>query len=158
MLKRTDLLSLLLLSLLAACSQQQPSAPPPPQSAMSAPAVAEAPPAAAPAPTSAAAPPAAVAATPETAGGKLAQSDDKGKKVYEATCVACHAAGVAGAPKFGDKALWAPRIAQGVDTLYTHAIKGFQGKAGMMPPKGGSMNLSDADVKAAVDYIVAHAK
>ena len=157
MLKRTDLLSLLLLSLLAACSQQQPSAPPP-QSAMPAPAVAEAPPAAAPAPTSAAAPPAAVAATPETAGGKLAQSDDKGKKVYEATCVACHAAGVAGAPKFGDKALWAPRIAQGVDTLYTHAIKGFQGKAGMMPPKGGGMNLSDADVKAAVDYMMAHAK
>ena len=157
MLKRTELLSLLLLSLLAACSQQQPSAPPP-QSAMPAPAVAEAPPAAAPASTPAAAPPAAVAATPETAGVKLAQSDDKGKKVYEATCVACHAAGVAGAPKFGDKALWAPRIAQGVDTLYTHAIKGFQGKVGMMPPKGGSMNLSDADVKAAVDYMVAHAK
>ena len=144
MLKRTELLSLLLLSLLAACSKQQQSEPPP-QSAAPAPAAAEAPPVAA-------------VATPETGGAKLAQSDDQGKKVYDSTCTACHAAGVAGAPKFGDKALWAPRIAQGMDTLYTHAIKGFQGKVGMMPPKGGSMSLSDADVKAAVDYMVAHAK
>ena len=158
MLKRTELLSLLLLSFLTACSQQQQSAPPPQQSTTPAAAVAEAPPAAATAPAPTEAPPAAAAATPETAGVKLAQSDDKGKKVYDSTCVACHAAGVAGAPKFGDKALWAPRIAQGVDTLYTHAIKGFQGKVGMMPPKGGSMSLSDADVKAAVDYMVAHAK
>ena len=72
--------------------------------------------------------------------------------------MACHAAGVAGAPKFGDKALWAPRIAQGIDKLYANSIKGFQGKTGMMPPKGGNMSLSDADMKAAVDYMVAHAK
>jgi len=157
MLKRTELLSLLLLSLLAACSQRQQSAAPP-QSATPAPGVAEAAPAVATVPAPAEAPPAAAAAAPETAGVKLAQSDDKGKKVYDTTCVACHAAGVAGAPKFGDKASWAPRIAQGVDTLYTHAINGFQGKVGMMPPKGGSMNLSDADVKAAVDYMMAHAK
>jgi cytochrome c5 len=65
---------------------------------------------------------------------------------------------VAGAPKLGDKAAWGPRIAQGIDTLYTHSIKGFQGKAGMMPPKGGNMALSDADVKAAVDYMVAQSK
>jgi cytochrome c5 len=72
--------------------------------------------------------------------------------------MACHAAGVAGAPKLGDKAAWAPRIAQGADTLHTHAIKGFQGKAGMMPPKGGNMGAKDEDVKAAVDYIVSQSK
>jgi cytochrome c5 len=87
-----------------------------------------------------------------------AGADDAGKKIYDATCVACHAAGVAGAPKFGDKAAWAPRIAQGMDTLHTHALKGFQGKVGMMPPKGGNMSLKDDDVKAAVDYMVSHAK
>ncbi len=87
-----------------------------------------------------------------------AATTDKGKTVYETTCVACHAAGVAGAPKFGDKAAWAPRIAQGMDTLHNHAIKGFQGKSGMMPPKGGNMSLSDADVMAAVDYMVSNAK
>ena len=87
-----------------------------------------------------------------------AAGDDKGKKVYDTTCMACHAAGVAGAPKFGDKAAWAPRIAQGIDTLHTHALKGFQGKAGMMPPKGGNMSLKDDEVKAAVDYMVSQAK
>jgi cytochrome c5 len=85
-------------------------------------------------------------------------ADDKGKTTYDGICQACHAAGVAGAPKFGDKAAWAPRIAQGADTLHTHAIKGYQGKSGMMPPKGGNMSLSDEDVKAAVDYMVSHAK
>jgi cytochrome c5 len=87
-----------------------------------------------------------------------ADSGDKGKSVYEGTCVACHGAGIAGAPKFGDKAAWAPHIAKGIATLHEHAIKGFQGKAGMMPPKGGNMSLSDADVKAAVDYMVEHGK
>ena len=87
-----------------------------------------------------------------------AAADDKGKKIYDATCVACHAAGVAGAPKLGDKTAWAPRIAQGADTLHTHAIKGFQGKVGMMPPKGGNMSLKDEDVKAAVDYMVSQNK
>jgi cytochrome c5 len=81
-----------------------------------------------------------------------------GKKVYESSCIACHGAGIAGAPKFGDKAAWAPRIAQGVNTLHTHAIAGFTGKGGMMPPKGGNAMLSDADVKAAVDYMVSAAK
>lgn len=81
-----------------------------------------------------------------------------GKAVYERTCAACHAAGVANAPKFGDKAAWAPRIAQGANVLYDHAIKGFQGKAGVMPPKGGAVTTPDAEVKAAVDYMVAAAK
>jgi len=81
-----------------------------------------------------------------------------GKKVYDTACTACHAAGIAGAPKSGDKAAWAPRIAQGANVLYDHAIKGFQGKAGVMPARGGNTSLSDADVKAAVDYMVAGAK
>lgn len=79
---------------------------------------------------------------------------DKGKSVYDASCAACHNVGVAGAPKLGDKAAWKDRIAQGKDKLYEHSIKGFQGKAGFMPPKGGNMTLSDADVKAAVDYML----
>jgi cytochrome c5 len=82
---------------------------------------------------------------------------DAGKNLYNQTCVACHGAGIAGAPKFGDKAAWAPRIAQGSAVLYDHAIKGFQGKAGMMPPKGGA-TAPDAEVKAAVDYMAAAAK
>ena len=81
-----------------------------------------------------------------------------GKSTYDASCNVCHGAGIAGAPKLGDKANWAPRIAQGNDTLYTHAIKGYQGKAGMMPAKGGNAGLSDAAVKAAVDYMVSKAK
>ena len=80
-----------------------------------------------------------------------------GKKIYDASCAACHSTGVAGAPKVGDKAAWAARIKQGNNTLYDHAIKGFQGKTGMMPPKGGS-SASDEEVKAAVDYMVSASK
>lgn len=97
--------------------------------------------------------PAAVAAA--AAPGKL--SGDIGKNIYNASCAACHGAGIAGAPKLGDKTAWAPRIKQGENTLYEHAIKGFTGKSGMMPPKGGS-TASDAEVKAAVDYMVASVK
>jgi len=82
----------------------------------------------------------------------------KGKQIYDSVCFACHAMAVAGAPKFGDKEAWAPRIAQGMDTLFTHAINGFQGKSGVMPPKGGRTDLSDEDVKAAVTYMVDNAK
>lgn len=81
-----------------------------------------------------------------------------GKTVFEATCTTCHSAGIAGAPKFGDKAAWGPRIAQGKDTLYQHALNGFNGKAGAMPAKGGNGALADAEVKAAVDYMVSAAK
>ena len=97
--------------------------------------------------------PAAVAASNSATPAK---SD--GKKVFDTACTACHGAGIAGAPKFGDKAAWAPRIAEGTPTLYTHALQGFQGKGGVMPPKGGYSSLSDADVKAAVDYMVSAAK
>ena len=88
---------------------------------------------------------------------QIAQAEepaDKGKKVYDTACVVCHQTGVGGAPKIGDKAAWADRIAQGEATLADHAIKGFQGKTGMMPPKGGRADLSDEDVKAAVSYMV----
>jgi cytochrome c5 len=101
---------------------------------------------------------AAVAPTPTAAAAPAAPSAVDGKKVYDTACTACHTAGIAGAPKSGDKAAWAPRIAQGANVLYDHAIKGFQGKAGVMPAKGGNTSLSDAEVKAAVDYMVAGAK
>lgn len=119
-------------------------------SATSAPAAAATAPVA-PAAASAAATPAAPAAAPAVAAA------DAGKKVYESACIACHGAGIAGAPKMGDKAAWAPRIAQGANVLHDHAIKGFVGKAGMMPPKGGSP-ASDQEVMAAVDYMVAASK
>lgn len=77
-----------------------------------------------------------------------------GKKLYESVCMACHAAGIAGAPKFGDKSAWADRLRQGAPVLHEHAIKGYQGKAGVMPPKGGSA-ASDDEVRAAVDYMTA---
>lgn len=117
------------------------------------------------APATAAAPapaqPAATPGTPPTAGAiatpAVAGNNEAGKTLFNTACTACHTAGIAGAPKIGDKAAWAPRIAQGTNTLYEHAIKGFQGKAGVMPPKGGS-TAPDADVKAAVDYMVAAAK
>ena len=73
--------------------------------------------------------------------------------MYKQFCVACHGAGVAGAPKLGDKAAWAPRIAQGMPALVGNAIKG----KGAMPPKGGSP-ASDADIKATVEYMVGQSK
>jgi cytochrome c5 len=158
---RPILLSLSILPFLVACGKQEPpvpAAPPAPQTATPAPAPAPEAAAPTPAPTPTPAPeaaaPAPAPAAPATGGGNVA----KGEEIYKQTCFACHAAGVAGAPKLSDKAAWDPRIAQGIDTLYTHSLKGFQGKAGMMPPKGGNMTLSDADVKAAVDYMVAQSK
>jgi cytochrome c5 len=106
--------------------------------------------------TAAPAAPAPVAAPPAAppAPAPLAQNP-LGKKVYGSVCSMCHAANVAGAPKPGDKADWGPRIAQGNDTLYKHAIEGFTGAKGMMPPRGGGSTLTDDELKAAVDYMVA---
>jgi cytochrome c5 len=72
-----------------------------------------------------------------------------GEAIYKQVCVACHAAGVAGAPKSGDKAAWAPRIATGLDMLTQSVVKG----KGAMPPKGGSA-ASDAEIRSAVEYMV----
>lgn len=98
--------------------------------------------------------PAAVAAAPGAAAGAAAPAAANGKAVYDASCQACHAAGVAGAPKLGDKAAWAPRIGAGTAALVTSAIKGKNA----MPPKGGNASLADGDVKAAVEYMVAQSK
>ena len=84
--------------------------------------------------------------------GAVAQGGGEG--TYKSACFACHATGVAGAPKLGDKASWSARVAKGKATLYEHAIKGFNA----MPAKGGNTTLADADVKAAVDFLVAQAK
>jgi len=94
-----------------------------------------------------------VAAAPEATPAPTTQTADAsavGKKVYDSSCMACHTAGVAGAPRLGDKAGWAPRLKTGTDALYAASIKGKNA----MPPKGGNMALSDADVKAAVDYML----
>ena len=81
-----------------------------------------------------------------------------GQKVFQQTCIACHGAGVAGAPKFGDKAAWKEHVAKGLPTLEQHALHGFKGSKGFMPAKGGNSSLSDAQVKAAVHYMVEHSK
>ena len=81
-----------------------------------------------------------------------------GPQVYNNACLACHSAGVGGAPVLGDAEAWAPRIAQGMDVLKEHAIKGFQGSAGYMPAKGGRTDLSDKEVADAVEYMVAEAE
>jgi cytochrome c5 len=81
-----------------------------------------------------------------------------GQQVYQAACVVCHGAGIAGAPKLDDKRQWATRIAKGVDTLYASAVNGVQGSAGVMPARGGNPALSNAEVRAAVDYMVARSK
>lgn len=85
--------------------------------------------------------------------GELAMPTD-GPSLYEVACSSCHAQGIGGSPKSGDKAAWAPRLAQGTATLYKHALEGYQGKAGVMPAKGGRADVSDDMVKAAVDHMV----
>ena len=81
-----------------------------------------------------------------------------GAAAYDMACTACHGAGIAGAPKSGDKGAWGPRIAQGKDTLYKHAIEGYTGKTGMMPAKGGQTAWPDDLVKQAVDHMVEMSK
>jgi cytochrome c5 len=97
---------------------------------------------------------AAIAAAPEPVDTVMS-----GPQVYNAACIVCHAPpGVGGAPPLGDAANWGPRIAQGIETLHMHAINGFQGSAGFMPPKGGRVDLSDEEIIAAVDYMVEQAQ
>jgi cytochrome c5 len=98
------------------------------------------------------------AAEAGSGGGSASGSDLKGDEVFSMACVVCHGSGVAGAPKLGDVAAWAPRIAQGAAVLNQHALQGYQGKAGFMPPKGGRTDLSDQAVINAVDHMVANSK
>ncbi len=93
------------------------------------------------------------AAAAPAAASKVAVAANNGEALYKQACVACHAAGVAGSPKFGDKAAWAPRIKTGIDAMTTSVIKG----KGAMPPKGGSA-ASDADIRASVEYMANAAK
>ena len=132
--KMTSLvLAVSLAALLSACGKQESAAP-----EATAPAVPE-------------------AAAPEAAAPAVAENTI-GKGVFNKTCSLCHAAGVAGAPKPGDQADWGPRIAQGNDMLYKHAMEGFTGAKGMMPARGGNAALTDDEVKAAVDYMVGLSK
>ncbi len=84
----------------------------------------------------------------------VAAMPKNGTEMFEQTCSVCHGQGIAGAPKAGDKAAWGPRIAEGKATLYEHALKGYQGKTGVMPPKGGRTDVPDALIKEAVDHMV----
>ena len=81
-----------------------------------------------------------------------------GQSDFETKCTACHGFGVAGAPKLGDAKNWAPRIKRGIDMLYTNAINGFNGGTWFMPAKGGFSDLSDDQIKAIVDYMVAQSQ
>ena len=114
-------------------------------------------PAAAPAPAAAVAPAAVVAAAPAAApaapAAAMTVAAGAGEALYKQACAVCHVAGVAGAPKLADKAAWAPRLALGLDGLTASVIKG----KGAMPPKGGSA-ASDAEIKAAVEYMLASVK
>ena len=81
-----------------------------------------------------------------------------GPQVYNSACLACHGAGIGGAPVPGDAAAWTERIAQGLDVLKDHAINGYQGSAGYMPAKGGRVDLSDEEVASAVEYMVSESQ
>jgi cytochrome c5 len=90
----------------------------------------------------------AVASSADSSGPK------SGEEVYSISCSACHSTGLLSSPRFGNADDWAPREAQGVETLYTHALNGFNA----MPAKGGNTSLSDEEVKAAVDHMLASTK
>ncbi|MGE5626244.1 MAG: c-type cytochrome [Bacillota bacterium] len=95
-----------------------------------------------------------MAATPTAAPSAGGSSAKTGKEIWEGTCSACHGTGALGAPKIGDKAAWAPRIAKGMDVLKQHALKGFN----QMPAHGGNMSLSDDDVVKALEYMLGQSK
>ncbi len=101
----------------------------------------------------AAAPAPAPATTAAAAGGARS-----GSVIFHSVCFVCHATGAAGAPKVGDKAAWKPRIAKGIDTLWNHAIHGFQSNGLTMPPRGTCGNCSDQELKNAIEYMISKSK
>ena len=129
----------------------EPAKPAAPAQTAAAPAAAAVQTAAAPAAAAPPAPTQTAAAAPQTAAAGAGAAS--GEALVKQTCATCHATGVAGAPKLGDKAAWAPRIAEGMPVLVQNAIKGKNA----MPPKGGS-SASDAEIRAAVEYMVNTAK
>lgn len=137
------LLPILCLMLLAACGKPESAPAPTPSPAP---------------PTPAAEPVAATPTTDATAAAPAADNAAAGEAIYKKTCFLCHGTGAGGAPLLTDSADWAPRVAQGTDVLYQHAIAGFTGSKGMMPPKGANMALSDDEVKATVDYMLSQVK
>jgi cytochrome c5 len=98
--------------------------------------------------------PAAAAAAPAKGAAPAKPGPADGKGVYDKVCVACHQVSVAGSPRLGDKAAWAPRIQQGMSALVQAVVKG----KGAMPPKGGNAALSEAEVRAAVEFMVSQSR
>jgi cytochrome c5 len=97
----------------------------------------------------------ALAIVPSTSASATAlKMPTSGTEVYQQVCVVCHGQGVGGAPRADDAAAWSPRVAKGKNMLYQHAIQGFQGEAGVMPPKGGRTDISDELIEAAVDHMI----
>jgi cytochrome c5 len=86
------------------------------------------------------------------------QKLDEGKKIYESNCAGCHDAGVSGAPKPGDKEAWRDRISLGLAVMAKKSIEGFEGKTGMMPPKGGNSTLTDSEITNAVNFMTLKAR
>jgi cytochrome c5 len=104
---------------------------------------------------------AALAIAPTTPAGQAGSAlpvPKNGQQAYQDVCSACHGQGIAGAPKAGDAAAWGPRIAKGKPTLYEHALHGFQSEGKVMPAKGGRVDIPDAVIKQAVDYMVGMVK
>jgi cytochrome c5 len=81
-----------------------------------------------------------------------------GPQVYNTACIACHSAGIGGAPVIGDTAAWSERITKGAAMLKEHAVQGYTGSTGYMPPKGGRLDISDVEIEAAVDYMLSEAE
>ncbi|CFK56018.1 cytochrome c family protein [Burkholderia pseudomallei] len=109
-------------------------------------------------PSAASAPAASNEAAPAATTAAAADTPNPGgEKAFKSVCFMCHQTGAAGAPIAGNKDDWAPRIAQGKPTLYKHALEGFTGNKGTMPPRGGNPSLKDNEVEAAVDFMVAKA-
>ena len=99
----------------------------------------------------------ALAIVPNSGAGRAGTSvtlPTSGTEVYQQVCVACHGQGIGGAPRMGDAGAWGGRVAKGKSTLYQHAIEGFKGETGLMPPKGGRTDVSDELIRAAVDHML----